>query len=136
KRIGGDRIEVFKTSMRARQSDRVTLETDLRRALEREEIAILYQPIVRLEDRSIAGFAALPRWRHPKAGNASPAEFIAMAEEVGLIVEIGLFILERTERQLVSRQRAMSWRDPLFASVNHNSSQHLLDCLSLTVIID
>jgi len=125
KRIGGDRIEVFKTSMRARQSDRVTLETDLRRALEREEIAILYQPIVRLEDRSIAGFAALPRWRHPKAGNASPAEFIAMAEEVGLIVELGMFILERAARQLGSWQRAMRRRDPLFATVNVTSRQLL-----------
>src|SRR5262249_58801165 len=53
KRIGGDRIEVFKPSMRARQSDRVTLESELRRALEREQITILYQPIVRLEDRSV-----------------------------------------------------------------------------------
>src|SRR5262249_36224505 len=85
KRIGGDRIEVFKASMRSRLGDRVTLESELRRALEREEIAILYQPIVRLEDRSIAGFEAMPRWRHPKAADASPAEFIAMAEEVGLI---------------------------------------------------
>src|SRR6202035_3354442 len=59
KRGGGDRIEVFKPAMRARKTDRLTLESDLRRAIEREEIAILYQPIVRLEDRSVAGFEAL-----------------------------------------------------------------------------
>ena len=68
KRIGGDRIEVFKPSMRARKTDRLTLESELRRALEREEITILYQPIVRLEDRSVAGFEALARWDHPKMG--------------------------------------------------------------------
>ena len=84
KRIGGDRIEVFKPSMRARKTDRLTLESDLRRAIERDEITILYQPIVRLEDRSVAGFEAMARWDHPKMGRTSPSEFIALAEEIGL----------------------------------------------------
>src|SRR5581483_5533455 len=65
KRGGGDRIEVFKPAMRARKTDRLTIESDLRRAIEREEIAIMYQPIVRLDDRSVAGFEALTRWNHP-----------------------------------------------------------------------
>ena len=125
KRIGGDRIEVFKPSMRARQSDRATLESELRRALEREEVTILYQPIVRLEDRSVAGFEAMPRWHHPKVGRASPAEFIAVAEEVGLIVELGMFVLERAAQQLSSWQRIVRRRDPLFVSVNMSSRQLL-----------
>src|SRR6202040_1015385 len=100
KRVGGDRIEVFKTAMRARKTDRLTLESDLRRAIEREEITILYQPIIRLEDRSVAGFEALARWDHPKMGRMSPAEFITIAEETGLIVELGLFVLERAAKQL------------------------------------
>jgi len=125
KRIGGDRIEVFKPSMRARQSDRVTLESELRRALEREEITILYQPIVRLEDRSVAGFEVMPRWRHPKVARASPAEFIAMAEEVGLIVDLAMFVVERAARQLSGWQRAVRRRDPLFASINLSSRQLL-----------
>ncbi len=100
KRIGGDRIELFKPAMRARKTDRLTLESELRRALEREEITILYQPIVRLEDRSVAGFEALARWDHPKMGRMSPSEFISIAEEIGLIVDLGLFVLERTARQL------------------------------------
>jgi diguanylate cyclase (GGDEF)-like protein/PAS domain S-box-containing protein len=125
KRIGGDRIEVFKPSMRARQSDRVTLESELRRAFEREEITILYQPIVRLEDRSVAGFEAMPRWRHPKVARASSAEFIAMAEEVGLIVDLGMFVTERAARQLSGWQRAVRRRDPLFVSVNLSSRQLL-----------
>ena len=98
KRIGGDRVEVFKPAMRARKTDRLTLESDLRRAIEREEISIVYQPIIRLEDRSVAGFEALTRWDHPKMGRMSPAEFISIAEEIGLIVDLGLFVLERTAR--------------------------------------
>ncbi len=125
KRIGGDRIEVFKPSMRARKTDRLTLEADLRRAIEREEITILYQPIMRLEDRSVAGFEALPRWDHPKVGRTSPADFIALAEEVGLIVDLGMFVLERTARQLSAWQRALRRRDPIFATVNVSSRQLL-----------
>jgi diguanylate cyclase (GGDEF)-like protein/PAS domain S-box-containing protein len=125
KRIGGDRIELFKPAMRARKTDRLTLESELRRALEREEITILYQPIVRLEDRSVAGFEALARWDHPKMGRMSPAEFINIAEEIGLIVDLGLFVLERTARQLSSWQRSVRTREPIFASVNVSSRQLL-----------
>ena len=106
KRIGGDRIELFKPSMRARKTDRLTLESELRRALERDEITILYQPIVRLDDRSVAGFEALARWDHPKMGRTSPSDFIAIAEEIGLIVDLGMFVLERTARQLATWQRS------------------------------
>ncbi|MCC6780856.1 MAG: EAL domain-containing protein [Hyphomicrobiales bacterium] len=125
KRIGGDRLELFKPSMRARKTDRLTMESELRRALERDEITILYQPIVRLEDRSVAGFEALARWDHPKMGRTSPSEFIAIAEEIGLIVDLGMFVLERTARQLASWQRTVRQRDPIFASVNVSSRQLL-----------
>ena len=125
KRIGGDRIEVFKAAMRARKSDRLTLESELRRALEREEIKILYQPIVRLEDRTIAGFEALARWDHPKLGRLSPAEFINIAEEIGLIVDLGMFVLERTARQLSLWQRTVRTHEAIFASVNVSSRQLL-----------
>jgi diguanylate cyclase (GGDEF)-like protein len=125
KRIGGDRIDVYKPAMRARKTDRLTLESELRRAIEREEIGILYQPIVRLEDRSIAGFEALARWDHPKLGRMSPSEFIAIAEETGLIVDLGMFVLDQTARQLAAWQRAMRSREPIFASVNVSSRQLL-----------
>jgi len=125
KRTGGDRIEVFKPAMRARKTDRLAIESELRRALEREEITILYQPIIRLEDRTVAGFEALARWDHPKMGRMSPAEFISVAEEIGLIVDLGLFVLERTARQLGIWQRAVRSRAPLFASVNVSSRQLL-----------
>ena len=125
KRNGGDRIDVFKPAMRARKSDRLSIESDLRRALEREEITILYQPIVRLDDRAVAGFEALARWNHPKLGRMSPNEFITIAEETGLIVELGLFVLERTARQLSTWQRTLRPREQLFASVNVSSRQLL-----------
>src|SRR5436190_1920643 len=125
KRIGGDRIDVYKPAMRARKTDRLTLESELRRAIERQEISILYQPIVRLEDRSIAGFEALARWDHPKLGRMSPSEFISIAEEIGLIVDLGMFVLDRTARQLAIWQRAMRSREPIFASVNVSSRQLL-----------
>jgi EAL domain-containing protein (putative c-di-GMP-specific phosphodiesterase class I) len=111
--------------MRARKTDRLTLESELRRALERDEITIVYQPIIRLEDRSVAGFEALARWDHPKMGRTSPAEFIAIAEEIGLIVDLGMFVLERTARQLSTWQRTLRRREPLFASVNVSSRQLL-----------
>jgi diguanylate cyclase (GGDEF)-like protein/PAS domain S-box-containing protein len=125
KRIGGDRIELFKPPMRARKTDRLTLESELRRALDREEITIVYQPIVRLEDRSVAGFEALARWDHPKMGRMSPQEFIGIAEEIGLIVDLGLFVLEHTARQLAAWQRSVRLREPVFASVNVSSRQLL-----------
>ncbi len=125
KRVGGDRIEVFKPAMRARKMDRLTMESELRRAIERDEITILYQPIVHLEDRSVAGFEALARWDHPKLGRRSPAEFISIAEETGLIVDLGMFMLERTARQLAQWQRAIPMSIPLFASVNVSSRQLL-----------
>src|SRR5438128_69133 len=125
KRIGGDRIDVYKPAMRARKTDRLTLESELRRAIERQEITILYQPIVRLEDRSVAGFEALARWDHPKLGRMSPSEFINIAEEIGLIVDLGMFVMDQTARQLAVWQRAMRSREPIFASVNVSSRQLL-----------
>src|SRR4029077_7860467 len=125
KRIGGDRIELFKPSMRARKTDRLTLESELRQALERDEITIVYQPIIRLEDRSVAGFESLARWDHPKMGRTSPAEFTPIDEEIGLSVYLGMFVLERTARQLSTWQRTLRRREPLFASVNVSSRQLL-----------
>ena len=126
KRVGGDRIEIFKPAMRARKTDRLAMESELRRAIEREEIKVVYQPIVRLEDRAIAGFEALARWDHPKMGRLSPAEFISIAEEIGLIVDLGLFVLERTARQLAAWQAlSRGGREPIFASVNVSSRQLL-----------
>jgi diguanylate cyclase (GGDEF)-like protein/PAS domain S-box-containing protein len=125
KRLGGNRIEVFRPSMRTLRSDRLTLEADLRRALDRGEMNILFQPIIRLEDRTVAGFEALLRWDHPRLGRLGPAEFVPIAEETGGIVDLGMFAMERTARELAAWQRALDVDPPLFASVNISSRQLL-----------
>ncbi len=125
KRSGGNRIEVFRPSMRAQRSDRLTLEADMRRALERGEVKVFFQPIVRLEDRTIAGFEALLRWDHPRLGRLEPAQFIPIAEQNGLIIDFGLLALERTARELAAWQRALAVDPPIFASVNVSSRQLL-----------
>jgi diguanylate cyclase (GGDEF)-like protein/PAS domain S-box-containing protein len=125
KQQGADRIEVFKPTMRSQKLDQLTLESDLRRAIERDEIAIFYQPIVRLEDRAIAGFEALLRWNHPRLGRLGPTEFIPLAEETGLIADLGRFVLERAARQLVAWQRLITGPRPIFVSVNVSSRQLL-----------
>ncbi|MGJ0394363.1 MAG: EAL domain-containing protein [Methylocystis sp.] len=125
KRTGGNRIEVFRPSMRAQRSDRLTLEADMRRALERGEVKVFFQPIVRLEDRTIAGFEALLRWDHPRLGRLEPGQFIPIAEQTGLIIDMGLLALERTARELAAWQRALAVDPPIFASVNVSSRQLL-----------
>lgn len=125
KRLGGDRIEVFRPTMRSDRGDRLTLESDLKRALERGEMKVVFQPIVRLEDRTIAGFEALLRWDHPRLGRIMPESFIPMAEETGLIVNLGVFALERAARELSAWQRALEVDPPIFASVNVSSRQLL-----------
>lgn len=123
KRTGRDRVELYRASMRNTPHDRFTLSNDLRRAIERNELEVQFQPIVRLEDRSIAGFEALVRWNHPRLGRLPPGEFISIAEESGLIVDLGLFVLETTARELSSWQQALVVDPPIFASVNVSSRQ-------------
>ncbi len=125
KRLGGDRIEAFRPALRQHGADTLTLEADLRRAIGREEIKVLYQPIVRLEDRTIAGFEALARWDHPQHGRIPPAEFIPLAERSGLIIPLGLFMLERAAKQLSDWQEQLGRDVPLFVSVNVSSRQLL-----------
>jgi len=125
KRGGGNRIEVFRQNMRSQRSDRLTLEADLKRALGRGEIKTFFQPIVRLEDRTVAGFEALLRWDHPRLGRLGPSEFIPIAEETGQIIELGVFALERTARELAAWQKALDVSPPIFASVNVSSRQLL-----------
>ncbi|HZP20602.1 MAG TPA: EAL domain-containing protein [Bauldia sp.] len=125
KRLGGDRIEAFRPALRQHGTDMATLESDLRRALGREEIKVLYQPIVRLEDKTIAGFEALTRWDHPKLGRIPPSDFIPLAERTGLIIPLGLFVLDRAARQLADWQDGLGRNTPLFCSVNVSSRQLL-----------
>jgi EAL domain-containing protein (putative c-di-GMP-specific phosphodiesterase class I) len=101
----------------------VVLETELRRAIENGEIEVFYQPIVRLADRTVAGFEALLRWRHPLRGLVAPADFIAHSEETGLIVALGRLALERAAKDLSQLQRFFPLSEPLFVSVNLSRRQ-------------
>lgn len=122
KRFGGDRIEPFRPAFRAIGSDKLQLESDLRRAIEREEISLVYQPIVRLKDGDVAGFEALMRWEHPRRGAISPSEFIPIAENSGLIVQLGLFAIQKAAEDLFAWQEQFARLD-LFVSVNLSSTQ-------------
>ena len=124
KRLGGDRIEPFRPAFRSAGSDRLQLESDLRRALERHEIKLVYQPIIRLEDRSIAGFEALMRWENPRRGTIPPSDFIPIAENCGLIVPLGLFAMQQAADDLSGWQKLLG-DVPLSVSVNLSSRQLL-----------
>ncbi|MEI5677687.1 EAL domain-containing protein [Mesorhizobium sp. CGMCC 1.15528] len=122
KRFGGDRIEPFRPAFRSVGTDRLQLESDLRRAVERKELTLAYQPIVRLEDRSVAGFEALLRWDHPRRGQIPPSDFIPVAESCGLIVQLGLFAMQRAAEDLAGWQKQIG-DAPLSVSVNLSSRQ-------------
>jgi diguanylate cyclase (GGDEF)-like protein/PAS domain S-box-containing protein len=125
KKAGGDRVEVFSPVMRTQRSDRQMLQNDMRRALERGEIMVLFRPIVRLEDRTVAGFQAVVRWRHPKLGVLEEDEFASVAELSGAIVDIGAYALETSARELAAWQKALEVNPPIFATVAASSSQML-----------
>jgi EAL domain-containing protein (putative c-di-GMP-specific phosphodiesterase class I) len=125
KRNGGDRIEAYRPSLRQVGVDLTSMETDLKRAIEREEIKILYQPVVRLSDRSISGFEALVRWDHPRHGRIPPTDFVPLAERSGLISQLGTYVLERAAKQLSDWQHEPRIRVPLFVSVNISSRELL-----------
>ncbi|MBN9010476.1 MAG: EAL domain-containing protein, partial [Rhizobiales bacterium] len=115
----------FEAEMDRRLQQRQELEQDLRRALAEHAFDVHYQPIVRLEDKTIAGFEALVRWDHPKLGRIPPTDFIPMAERSGLIIPLGLFVLDRAARQLADWQEQLGRHASLFASVNVSSRQLL-----------
>ena len=122
KRFGGDRIEPFRPAFRTVGTDRLQFESDLRRAIERREFTLAYQPIVRLEDGSVAGFEALLRWDHPRRGMIPPGDFIPVAENCGLIVQLGLFAMQQAAEDLAGWQKQIG-DAPLSVSVNLSSRQ-------------
>ncbi len=97
---GRNRLEHYSPEMNRRTAERLDLEGDLRRALERQELVLHYQPKVRLQDGSVVGAEALVRWSHPTRGMVSPMEFIPLAEETGLIVPIGQWVIESACAQI------------------------------------
>jgi EAL domain-containing protein (putative c-di-GMP-specific phosphodiesterase class I) len=124
KRAGGDTIQFYEPAFGMR-SRRIDLDTELRKALEGGALEVVYQPVIRLADNTVAGFEALTRWEHPLYGRIPPAEFVAAAEDSGLIVPLGLYVLERAARELAGWQSAMESEPLLFVSINVSSRQLL-----------
>jgi diguanylate cyclase (GGDEF)-like protein/PAS domain S-box-containing protein len=125
KSLGKARYEVFDADMRASVMARLQLETDLRHALERGQFRNFYQPIVDLVSGEIAGFEALLRWQHPTRGLLGPVEFIPVAEETGLIRELGWWNLREACRQISEWRTGLIAHSNLTISVNLSAKQFL-----------
>ncbi len=120
---GKARYEIFNTGMRANAIRRMELENDLRRAIEEKEFVLHYQPILELPDQRLVGFEALVRWQHPERGLVAPAEFISVAEETGLILQLGRWILYEACRQASEWQKSLNLNIPTRVSVNISGRQ-------------
>ena len=125
KALGKARCEVFDADMREQAIARLDLETDLRRAVERKEFQLHYQPIVSFKTGMLAGFEALIRWRHPSRGLVEPAGFIQVAEETGLIVPIGSWVIGEACRQLRAWHVELPWTAGLSVHVNLSGKQFI-----------
>src|SRR5438105_548771 len=123
KTLGKARYEIFDKAMHARAINLLQMETDMRRALEREEFILHYQPIVSLENFRLRGFEALVRWQHPQRGFISPMDFIPVAEETGMIIQLGEWVLREACGQMQRRQRIFPLDHPLSVAVNLSSKQ-------------
>ena len=132
KDLGRARCEVFDRSMLAAAEERLQIESDLRRAVERRELRLHYQPIVTLSGQQLCGFEALVRWQHPARGLVPPNGFIPIAEETGLIVPIGRWVLEEACRQMRAWDDEFPGSADLMVNVNLSARQ----CLHPDLIVD
>ncbi|HEX8685555.1 MAG TPA: bifunctional diguanylate cyclase/phosphodiesterase, partial [Pyrinomonadaceae bacterium] len=123
KSLGKARHVVFDHSMHASAVNLLQIETDLRKALEKGQFYLLYQPIVSLDNFKLCGFEALVRWHHPERGLISPLDFIPIAEETGQIIGIGEWALFEACRQMREWQEKFPQASPIFMSVNLSAKQ-------------
>jgi diguanylate cyclase (GGDEF)-like protein len=133
KRQGRGSAEVYRQDMQASSLARLRLDTDLRRAIERQEFRVHYQPIVDLQDGRTAGFEALVRWQHPERGLLAPSEFIGLAEHTGLIVPICTWVLTEACRQLQAWRHAWPARVRLGMSMNFTATHFQHEEVTATV---
>lgn len=125
KSLGKARFAMFDSKLHEQALRRLQIENDLRRAIEHHELEMYYQPIVSVRKKTTTGFEALIRWNHPEKGLVPPGEFIAIAEETGLIVPMGWWILEESCRQLAEWLNDSAMPDDLTVNVNISGKQIL-----------
>jgi diguanylate cyclase (GGDEF)-like protein/PAS domain S-box-containing protein len=123
KRDGKGGYRLFEPAMHEGVLARLELRADLQRAMVGDQLELHYQPLVRLEDGAVSGLEALLRWRHPERGLVGPDEFVPLAEEMGLIVPIGRWVLREGCRQAKAIQELVPRRPPLTMSVNLSVKQ-------------
>ncbi|MBI4431319.1 MAG: bifunctional diguanylate cyclase/phosphodiesterase [Candidatus Omnitrophica bacterium] len=123
KASGKARYETYSAEMRPPVLERLELETDLRRALDRGEFRLWYQPVISLDSQELVGLEALIRWAHPVRGLVAPADFIPVAEEIGLISQIGWWVMQEACTQLKNWQRQFNGRFHLTLSINLSGEQ-------------
>jgi len=128
---GKARYEIFDREMHVQNLNLLQVETDLRHAVEREEFEVLYQPIVDIRSGEVSEFEALIRWHHPTLGLVSPDRFVGVAEETGMIIPIGKWVLERACRQIAEWQGSID--RTLSVSVNLSAKQLMHPSLTGTV---
>ncbi len=125
KKLGRDRYEIFTPEMHENARHTFKIETDLHHAIERNEFRVFYQPIIDLGSGAVSGFESLIRWEHPTRGLVSPMEFIPVAEESGLILTIGEWVLRESCHQLKTWQDVQPSNEKLWISVNVSSKQFI-----------
>jgi EAL domain-containing protein (putative c-di-GMP-specific phosphodiesterase class I) len=118
KLLGKANFTIFNTEMRKQAINRLSIENDLHHALARGEFSLNYQPIVTLKENSLEGFEALLRWHHPDKGVIGPEEFIPIAEETGLILDIGQWVLKEACKQVKKWQDQFPFYRDLFVNIN------------------
>ncbi len=123
KQSGRGRYQVFNTAMYFSAVELLQMQTDLRIALKRQEFVLHYQPFISLKTGKIIGFEALARWNHPQRGWVSPVKFIPVAEDTGLIIPLGQWVLEEACRQLQLWQKQFPHFYPLIMNVNLSGKQ-------------
>jgi diguanylate cyclase (GGDEF)-like protein/PAS domain S-box-containing protein len=123
KTLGGGRCELFDEAMHSRAVNRLQLETDLRKAIDQRQFLVYYQPLVRLDTRRIVSFEALLRWQHPEQGLISPHKFLEAAEDTGLLVAIGQWLMVEACRQLREWQTRNPALEPVRMTVNVSARQ-------------
>ena len=123
KRRGKGRAELFEPSMFAAALERHELKADLQRAVEQGDFVVHYQPIIELDSGQLTGFEALVRWNRLAHGLVEPVEFIPLAEDTGMILAIGQYVLEEACRQASDWQRRRPYGTPLTVNVNLSARQ-------------